>query len=477
MGRPVHTAPLALFAVVCFSSCSVGPDYKKPEPASTVPSDWKEGSWKAANPGAIRIAQDWWEIFKDPTLSKLEKAAIAHNQDLKAAVANVDRARAIARVARSEFFPNLGASGNTSRVRASENAAGGSLPQGSGRSLYSSSWSVPLDLSYEIDVFGRVRRSFEAARADAQGALANYGTVVLAITADVATNYYTLRSLDTQLRILRETVELRKESLNLVKSQFDAGAASDFELSQAETELASTQAGVFAVERSRVEVENAIAVLTGRNPAEFELGKLPRTGTPPKIPAGLPSELLERRPDVAQAERAMAASSARIGIAKAAFFPSFSLTGNAGLASASLSDVFRWDSRTWAFGPSIALPLFTGGRNIANLEAAKAEYEIAVAHYRQQVLVAFRDVENALTGIKLLAAQVEAQSRATNSSKRTANISFQRYKEGAVSFRDVVETQRTALEIELNLVRAEADRMNATVALIRSLGGGWPGLK
>jgi multidrug efflux system outer membrane protein len=460
---------LSFFGLLTLASCSLGPNYKKP--ATTVPNNWKDQNWKVATPGQVDLGHEWWKMFGDAKLNELASLALANNQELKAAVANVERARALARVARSEFLPMFSGAGAVSRQRSSETSDMAQF----GMSLYSSTWSFPIDLSYEIDLFGRVRRSFEVSRAEARAAEADAGAVLLAISADVASNYFTLRSLDAQLRLLRETIQLRRESLDLVQSQVDAGAASDFELSQAETELSSTEAGIYAVEQTRREFENALAVLTGRNPSEFKIEELPRDITPLRIPAGLPSELLERRPDVASAEHAMAASSARIGVAKAAFFPSISLTGNAGYSSASLSDVFRWGSRTWAFGPSVVLPLFVGGRNIANLEAAKAQYEAAVAIYRQQVLVAFRDVENALTAVRLLAAQAEAQKKATASSRRTAEIALQRYKEGAVSYRDVVETQRTALEIELNLVRTLSERLNASVALIRALGGGWRG--
>ncbi len=462
---------ISLISLLGLVSCAVGPNYKKPE--TVVPANWKDRNWKLASPSQVDLREKWWQMFGDRKLDELESLALANNQELKAAVANVQRARALARAARGNTLPTLNGAATTSRQRSSENLEMAQFGVG----LYSSTWSVPIDLAYEIDLFGRVRRSLEAARAEAQAAEAEAAAVLLAMTADVASNYFTLRSFDAQLRLLRQTVDLRKQSLALVQSRSDAGAASDFELSQAQTELASTEADLYAVERTRREFENALAVLTGCNPAEFEIQELPQDIIPPQIPAGIPSELLERRPDVASAERTMAAACARIGIAKAAFFPSISLTGNGGYASTSLSDLFRWGSRTWAFGPSIALPLFTGGTNIANLEAAKAQYEAAVASYRQQVLVAFRDVENALVGVRLLAAQAEAQKRATASSRHTAEIALQRYKQGAVSYRDVVETQRTALEIELNLVQTLAERLNASVALIRALGGGWQSWK
>ncbi len=457
----------ALLAAFLFVGCAVGPDYRRPD--TPVPANWKDALWKTAEPRDITLDDRWWKIFDDVRLNELEERALNFNQELKAAFANVEQARALSRVARSELLPSLRSSGLFQRQRDSEDG-GFNLP---GRSLTRSSWSIPADLSYELDVFGRVRRSFEAARADAQGAAAAYGTILLSLTADVATNYWNLRSVDAQLSLLRSTVGLRREALDLVQSQFDAGAASDFELSQAETELASAEAGVFALERSRAQLENALAILTGSLASDFTMASMPLDNVPPGIPAGIPSALLERRPDVAEAERQMAAASARIGVAKAAFFPSISLTSSAGVASEALADLFRWGSRTWAFAPSIVLPLFEGGRLRADLDAAKANYEAAAAIYRQQVLVAFQDVENALSAIRLLAGEVEAASRATAASARTAEIAFQRYREGAVSYRDVVETQRTALNVELEQVRAQGDRMVATVALIRALGGGW----
>jgi multidrug efflux system outer membrane protein len=427
------------------------------------------GTWKQAVPADAIARGDWWSVFNDEVLNDLERQAAENNQDLKAAIARVTQARALARNAKADFFPSLALDPSASRSRTSDNVLNAfPHPQGN-------DFRVPLDLSYELDLWGRVRRSFEAANADAQARLAVFENTLLVLKADVAQNYFALRTLDAERAILRNTLGLRRDALTLVKARFERGAASELDASRAETELNSTEAELLAVDRHRSEVEHALAVLVGKTASDFSVKELPldRAVLPPVIPAGLPSELLERRPDIAEAERALAASNARIGVAKAAFFPVVRLTGLAGFESMDVDTLFNWESRAWSIGPSITLPLFQGGRNRANLKRSQAVYDENVAGYRQRILIAFREVQDALTGARLLSEQSEAQERSRASARRTADISNTRYRAGLVSYLEVVDSERTALAAERESARVAGQRLITSVQLIKALGGGW----
>jgi multidrug efflux system outer membrane protein len=326
-----------------------------------------------------------------------------------------------------------------------------------------------------LDLWGRVRRSFEGANADAQAQLAAFENTLLLLKADVAQNYFALRTLDTERAILRNTIQLRREALDLVNSRFQGGAASELDVSRAETELNTTEAELLAVDRRRAEVEHALAVLLGTTASEFAVKELPldTNSLPPVIPAGLPGELLERRPDIAEAERLLAAANARIGVAKAAFFPVVRVTGLAGYESLDVETLFNWQSRVWSIGPSITLPLFQGGRNRANLKRSQAVFVENVANYRQRVLIAFKEVQDALTGARLLSQQAEAENRSRASARKTADLSNARYLAGLVSYLDVVDSERTALTTERESARITGQRLVTSVQLIKALGGGW----
>jgi len=449
---------------------AVGKDYQRPAtPTSTNFSDAQLGTWKEATPADAIARGNWWAVFSDPVLDELEREAAVNNQDLKAAVARVTQARALARNARADFFPSLTFDPSASRGRTSVNDLN-SVPNQLGNDF-----RVPIDLTYELDLWGRVRRTFEGANADAQGRLAAFENTLLVLKADVALNYFALRTLDTERAILRNTLELRRDALDLVNARFNGGAASELDVSRAETELNSTEAEIFAVDRSRAEVEHALAVLVGKPASDFAVKELPLDANtlPPVIPAGLPSDLLERRPDIAEAERALAAANARIGVAKAAFFPVVRLTGVAGFESLDIDTLFNWQSRVWSIGPSITLPLFQGGRNRANLKRSQAAFEENVANYRQRILVAFKEVQDALTGTRLLSQQATAQERSRTSARKTADISNIRYRAGLVSYLEVVESERTALTTERESARLTGQRLVTSVQLIKALGGGW----
>src|SRR6266496_408084 len=422
---------LAPIVTLALAGCAVGPNYKRP--TTETPAHYKAealGSWKRGQPGDHVPKGDWWNIFGDQTLNDLQGRATGAYQELKAAIARVEQARATARVARSELLPTLNADSSYTRQRFSPNQ----VP--SFGDLTANNYRGALDLSYEIDLWGRVRRGFESARADAQASLAAFHNVLLTLHADVAQNYFALRALDSEISTVTSTVGLRKEQVQLVRSRFENGIGNQLDVARAETELASTQAEAASLAKRRTELENALAILVGENPSTFKFATASGDGgtrwnpAPPKIPAGLPSDLLERRPDISEAERQLAAANARIGVAKAAFFPVLRLTGSGGYVSGDIESLFNWDSRVWSIGPSVSLPIFAGGRIRSEYQRSQAAHDEAVALYRQRVLVAFGDVENSLAGIRHLGNQAAAQDRAVANARRAAELAGERYRAG-----------------------------------------------
>lgn len=450
---------------------SVGPNYTKPAaPTVSAFRDVGEtGAWKVASPADHLLRGEWWKIFGDSTLDALESQALSANQDLMAAAARVKQARASAGFAKSAYWPQVTLNPMVARERTSR-TLDNSLPQ-----ELSTSYRVPLVASWELDLFGRVRRLNEGARADAEASAATFQSVLLALTSEVATTYFSLQGLDHELAIVQATAELRGKALELIAARLKVGAAADLDLARAETELASAQAESAALSNRRAALQNALAVMLGSVAPEFNFER-PNVNTIvrlPAVPPGLPAELLERRPDIAAAERTLAAANARIGVAKAAFFPAISLTGGAGFASSEVNELFKSDSRVWSIGPSLYLPIFQGGRNRANLARSRAAYDEAVAVYRQRVLVAFREVQDALTATQHLAEQSAAQERSLRSARRAAQLAQTRYDAGFVTYLEVLDAQRTALVLERADVQLAAQRLNNHVALIKSLGGGW----
>ncbi|HTR41720.1 MAG TPA: efflux transporter outer membrane subunit [Pseudomonadales bacterium] len=449
----------------------VGPDYKPL--SNSVPQTYKAaaeyGSWKEGQPLDNVPKGAWWEIYGDTNLNALEIQAFQANQGLQGAFARLQQSRDVARIARAGLMPTINFDPSYNRQRYSP------LANPSFGDITANTFNMPVDLSYEIDLWGRVRRSFESARADAQASLADYYNVLLSLQSEVANNYFTLRELDEEVIIVNNTIGLRHEQVKVVESRYEGGIGSQLEVAQAETELDTTEADAASIARSRDEFENALAILVGANPSEFHLAKNTNNWAPlpPEIPAGLPGDLLERRPDVAQAERQLASANAKIGVAKAAFFPVLTLTGSGGYLSGDVNTLFNWEGHTWSFGPSVSLPLFAGGRNLAGYKHSKAAYEEAVTVYRQQVLVAFGDVENSLSDIKHLADQFEAQERAVTNSLQAATLSEQRYRSGVVSYIEVVDANRDALNAERAATQLTGLRFAASVRLIKALGGGF----
>jgi multidrug efflux system outer membrane protein len=486
-------AALALFATVATASAlpKVGPNYTAP--TNNVPAAYKaaeHGVWKEGAPADTAPKGAWWEIYGDETLNHLQRRALDSNQNLKAAFARVEEARSAARMSRAELLPNLYASPSIRRERYSPNQ------QPSFGALSATTIRVPLDFSYEIDLWGKVRRGFEASRASAQASVAAFHNVLLTLQGDVAQTYFTLRSIDAELDTVTRTVGLRQEQLKLTRSRYEGGIGNELDVARAETELAVAESDTAALTRRRVEYENALALLLGEFPSNFKIAPLPTTaantvaasGTnpqsaipnpqswnpaPPEIPAGLPSALLERRPDIAAAERELAAANARIGVAKAAYFPVVSLTGGGGYVSAEFSNLFDWSSRVWSIGPSISLPIFAQARNRANVQRTRAVFEEVTARYRGQVLNAFSEVENSLSAIQYLAEQSAAQTRAVNSSARAADLARQRYESGISSYLEVVDANRAALAAQRIQAQLTGQRLIASVQLIKALGGSW----
>ncbi|HEY8965911.1 MAG TPA: efflux transporter outer membrane subunit [Candidatus Methylacidiphilales bacterium] len=476
-----------LLSVLALGGCAVGPNYKRPDTAAQLPAASFSGQpekateangqeWRTATPADREPRGPWWTRFGDPELNRIEEQVVAGNQDLRAAVARVGEARATARVKGADFFPDIKLDAAAERERLGANTPqfrqlsvpGFTIPPAT-----LNSFSVPLDLSYELDFWGRIRRAFESAGAEAQAEAADAQNVLLGATSEAALDYFALRRDDAALKILRETVELRKKAVDITSKRLDAGRVTALDLAQARTEEANAEADLAEVLQSRLQNQNAIAFLCGKPASDFAVAENPSLPEPPDVPVGLPSALLERRPDVARAERLVAARNADIGVAKAAFFPKVSLTGQMGYLSYSTSNLFTSPSEVWSLGPSVSLPIFSGGRNAADLRRAKASWEEATAVYRGAVLGAVRDVENALVARRCLVERIDATARAAAQAEEALRLTEARYKSGEVSYFDVIEAQRTALTAKRAVAEIGALRLQAAVSLIKALGGGW----
>lgn len=478
--KPLRTMLLLTTLVAGAGGCSLAPTYTVPEAAN--PAAFKEtisaaeaGIWQPAVPAEAAARGEWWKVFNDSQLDELETQAAAANQNLAAAAARVQEARALERVTGAARFPSLSAGVGPTRQQNAPGSLG--VPANAPRPDAQTVWRAQANISYEVDLFGRVASSVHAAHADTQQSEALFRSVQLALQADVAQNYFTLRELDAELAVYRRAVELRKEALTFVQHRSDAGEVSDLELAQSKAELASATSDAMTVERQRAASEHALAVLLGKAPSDFAVAPRPLDPVVIHIPPGLPSSLLERRPDIAAAERAMAAENARIGVAKAAYFPSIVLTGTGGYESSGFSDLFKWSSRTFLLGPlvgtAVNLPIFDGGVRKGNLANARARYEEGVATYRQQVLVAFQEVEDNLANLRILDEQTRVQGDEVAASSRAAELSKVQYEDGSVAYLNVIDTERVVLQARLTAVRLRGTQATSTVNLIRALGGGW----
>ena len=473
----------SLAALAMVAGCAIGPNYKRP-PAATIPGAYAGATnvvatdsgatngWKVAQPQAQIPKGNWWEVFGDAELNELVSQADVATQQLKIAVARLAEARAQMDVTRAGLFPNISLSGSYTRQRTSPNtpstATGGAI----GGATFND-FLVPLSLGYEVDLWGRVRRSVESSRAAAQASADDLETIKLMIQAEVAVDYFTLRALDAQRGVLNSSIQVFTKSLQLTSNLREGGAVSDLDVAQAQTVLKTTQAQLPAVTLQRAQFEHALALLAGQPASTFHVSERPLSTLPPLIPPGLPSALLERRPDVSAAERRMASANANIGVAKAAFFPTVQLNGLVGFESLNAGTLFNGASRLWAVGPSITLPVFEGGRLRANLRFANATYEEMVATYRQSVLTAFSEVEDNLAAQTLLANQYAAESDALVAARKQLEIVNNQYRDGLITYLEVATAESTALNVEFTATALRGQQLVAAVTLVKALGGGW----
>ncbi len=474
--KGLHLCPL-IVPLVTLAGCMVGPNYQKPPVPVTPafkeppPDSFKESDeWKRSHPDAAALRGKWWEIFGDSQLNALEEQVTVSNQDLKMAEARFRQARTMVRFNRASEFPTIGVDPNIQSLRYSPNQP--YFPSNAGSSARSG-FTLPFDISYEVDLWGRIRRTVTAAGEEAQATAADLETAALSLHAELAVDYFELRSADAQKRLLDATVDQYADMVKLTKDLLNGGAAPESDLVQAETQLdtASVQDTDIGVMRSQY--EHAIAILIGKPPAEFTLALSPLNLEPPVIPVGVPSQLLERRPDIAASERRVGEANEGIGIARAAYFPSLVLSATGGLEGTSIANWFAWPSRFWAVGPTMLETIFDGGRRRATSEGARANYDATVANYRQTTLVAFQEVEDNLAGLRILEHEALQQREAVAEAQRGVEIFTNRYQAGVDPYLQVVSAQTIALLNERNEVDILRRRMDASVLLIKGLGGGW----
>jgi len=460
----------ATAAVLALAGCEVGPDYHRPA-TETPPAFSENAPWKEAVPQDTVSRAQWWTVFGDPTLDQLETQTTEANPSIQAAFARVQQARAIARVSLADLMPNLAVNGTGSRQRYSGSRE---VPPGASHAPYTTnSIDLPLDLSYEVDLFGRIRRELEVTKALAQAQAAAYQSLMLSLQAEAAQDYFSLRGLLEEKAYLDSNVEGRKRELDLVQKRQAAGASDNLDVYRAQTELDTVESTELAVDQQIAQIHHALAILSGHMPESYQLDAKPITVDPPAVPLGLPSDLLERRPDIAQAERTLASVSAGIGVAKAAFFPRVGLTAFGGFNSVAFHSLFESDSREWSIAPFVSLPVFQGGRNWANYQRSKYAYDEAVANYRGQVLIAFRDVEDTLSGLRYLSSQSGVLQEGVSAARQATDLSNLRYKQGVADYFEVIDAERSALEDEIEWSQVRAQRFITTVLLIKALGGGW----
>jgi NodT family efflux transporter outer membrane factor (OMF) lipoprotein len=462
------TLILGAFSMMLLAGCTVGPKYARPNVATAPVDAFKEtDGWKPARPSDQLLRGKWWEIFADPQLNALESELTVSNQDLKVANARFVEARAMVHFNRAAQFPTISTSPGIESLRDSANTP--YLPATS----TTGDFVLPFDLSYELDVWGRVRRTASASREEAQATAGDLATVNLSLHAELAYDYFELRSADAQKKLLDDTVKTYQDALQLTVNRFEGGAAPKSDVAQAQTQLQATMVQDTDVAVQRAQFEHAIAVLIGKPPAAFSLPASPLNLAPPDVSAGLPSQLLERRPDIAAAERRVAEANDQIGIARAAYFPTVLLNASAGLLGDSITNWFMWPSRFWAVGPSMAETLFDGGRRRATSTAARANYDASVANYRESALTAFQQVEDNLAALRILSQEAQQQKEATGSAEESLQIFTNRYIGGRDPYLQVLTAQTIALQNERNDVDILRRRMDASVLLIKALGGGW----
>src|ERR1700757_2646215 len=459
---------IAVFpSMFLLAGCAVGPKYKTP----TVPAPpaYKEMvNWKSAQPSDQNLGGNWWEIFQDPQLNALEQQINVSNQNLKAAVAQYQEARAALRYARADYYPTISTAPTATRERYLDNRPGSAA-----RGTTFNDFVLPVNLSYQVNAWGRVSKNVESYREQAQASTADLAVVNLTMNADFALDYFAARTLDAEEKLLQDTVGQYQQALQLNEERYKGGLASEVEVEQARTILETTQAQLVDVGVARAQFEHAAAVLVAKPPANFSLPALPLTTPPPPIPVGVPSELLERRPDVAAAERQVASANAQVGLAKTAYYPLVNLVGSGGFESGTITTLLQGPSAFWAVGAAFAQTIFDGGRRHALNDEAKAGYDSTVASYRQTALTAFQQVEDNLAALRILEQEAGVQATAVQSARRSLALSNTRYEGGVTRLLEVITAQNDALSDEVTAVNILGRRMASAVLLVQALGGGW----
>jgi NodT family efflux transporter outer membrane factor (OMF) lipoprotein len=455
-------------AILLLNSCTVGPKYHTP--VAQVPAAYKElKGWKPAQPNDQNLGGTWWTMFQDPQLDALESQVNVSNQNLKAAEAQYRQARAVLAYNRADYYPTVTVNPLATRTRVSGNSPTSSTLRGTAYNDF----VLPFDLSYQADVWGRVRRTVESSREQAQASAADLATVNLSLHADLAIDYFQARSLDAQEQLLESTVKQYEQALDLNDKRYQGGVVSEVDVEQAKTQLQTTRAAEIDVGVLRAQYEHAVAILIGKPPAEFSLPPLPLAASPPQIPVSVPSELLERRPDIAAAERRVAAANAQIGVAKSAYYPLINLGLSGGFESGSFTTLISGPSGLWSVGISAAETVFDVGRRRSLTDQARAAYDNQVATYRESVLTGFQQVEDNLAAVRILENEAKVQDEAVVAAQRSLELSVIRYNGGVTSYLEVITAQSAALSDEITAVNILGRRMANTVLLIQALGGGW----
>lgn len=453
------------------AGCSFAPHYVRP--SVTTPAEFKENSgtniWQIAQPDDAEVRSNWWTVFKDAELNSLEEQVAVSNQNVAAAFANFLSARALVREARAQLFPTLVADPSVTRSRSSLNGHAGF----SSGNPNVTDYALPLDASWQLDLWGRIRNNIKASAAQAQASAADLENTKLTAQAELASDYFQLRGQDALEQLFDDTVTAYQQSYHLEKVLFKTGIASDQDVAQAETQLRTAQAQDTNLRILRAQLEHAIAILIGRPPADVSIPRAPWSASPPVIPAGVPSQLLERQPDIASAERLVAAANAQIGVTKAAYFPTVTLSASGGFESAATGDLLDWPSRVWSIGAGASETIFDFGARAATVAQSRAAYDSAVAQYRQTVLTDFEQVEDSLASLRIFGQDIQQQDAAVKSSARYLELAQKRYQLGIDSYLNVITAQTTLLANRQTLVNFRTQQLTATVQLIEALGGGW----
>ncbi len=475
-----------LLAPLLFAGCSVGPDYVQPN-APLPNGNFKEfgGTWEPAKPSDDAIRGKWWEIYHDPQLNALEEKVSISNQNVIEAEAQFREAAAVVKVARAAFFPTVTANPSLTESQASQNLTsssssgssrtgqfGGGSTQHQG-AVDIGTYNLPVEASYMVDIWGEVRRNVESESATAEASFANLENMRLSFQATLAEDYFSMHGLDAEADLLTSTVKSYEDFLTLTKNRYASGIASQADVAQAQTQLDTTRAQLIDLGVARAQYEHAIAVLTGQPPSNLTLKEVVLKGEPPHVPVGVPSRLLERRPDIAQAERQMASANAAIGVQVAGYYPQITLTGQAGLEAINISDLLTAPSFAWSIGAAVAQTIFDAGATHGRVQEAQANYDATVANYRQTVLTAMQQVEDDLAGLRILESEAKAEDTAVASAKQSLDVNTNQYKAGIVDYLTVITAQATYLNDEVQAVNIRTRRMTTSVLLVEALGGGW----